>query len=36
MPLNGLKPDVTLQFHIAAVLLEERILEAPELVRRAG
>ena len=32
MPLNGLKPDVTLQFHIAAVLLEERILEAPELV----
>jgi len=33
MPLNGLKPDVTLQFHIAAVLLEERILEAPELVR---
>ena len=33
MPLSGLKPDVTLQFHIAAVLLEERIGEAPELVR---
>ncbi|RYY53442.1 MAG: diguanylate cyclase, partial [Comamonadaceae bacterium] len=32
MPLKGLKPDVTLQFHIAAVLLEERMLEAPELV----
>ncbi len=32
MPLNGLKPDVTLQFHIAAVLLEERSVDAPELV----
>ncbi|WP_158289958.1 7TM diverse intracellular signaling domain-containing protein [Ramlibacter sp. WS9] len=32
MPLQGLKPDVTLQFHIAAVLLEERAAEAPELV----
>ncbi len=32
MPLQGLKPDVTLQFHIAAVLLEERMAEAPELV----
>lgn len=32
MPLKGLKPDVTLQFHIAAALLEERMLEAPELV----
>lgn len=32
MPLSGLKPDVTLQFHIAAVLLDERFLEAPELV----
>ena len=32
MPLQGLTPDVTLQFHIAAVLLEERIADAPELV----
>jgi diguanylate cyclase (GGDEF)-like protein len=32
MPLKGLKPDVTLQFHIAAVLLEERALEPAELV----
>jgi two-component system, sensor histidine kinase LadS len=32
MPLKGLKPDVTLHFHIAAVLLAERIMEAPELV----
>lgn len=31
MPLQGLKPDVTLQFHIAAVLLDERIMEAAEL-----
>jgi diguanylate cyclase (GGDEF)-like protein len=31
MPLTGLKPDVTLQFHIAAVLLDERYLEATEL-----
>jgi GGDEF domain-containing protein len=28
MPLPGLKPDVTLQFHIAALLLNERALEA--------
>jgi diguanylate cyclase (GGDEF)-like protein len=32
MPLKGLKPDVTLQFHIASVLLDERIMDAPELV----
>lgn len=32
MPLKGLKPEVTLQFHIAAVLLEERVMEADELV----
>jgi diguanylate cyclase (GGDEF)-like protein len=32
MPLKGLKPEVTLQFHIAAALLEERMLEPPELV----
>ncbi|MDP3761597.1 MAG: 7TM diverse intracellular signaling domain-containing protein [Ramlibacter sp.] len=31
MPLQGLKPDVTLQFHIGAVLLDERMAEAPEL-----
>ncbi|HUR88161.1 MAG TPA: 7TM diverse intracellular signaling domain-containing protein [Ramlibacter sp.] len=31
IPLKGLKPDVTLQFHIAAVLLEERIGEPSEL-----
>lgn len=31
MPLKGLKPDVTLQFHVAAVLLNERMLEADEL-----
>jgi diguanylate cyclase (GGDEF)-like protein len=36
MPLQGLKPDVTLQFHIAAVLLEERISEAPELADALG
>jgi diguanylate cyclase (GGDEF)-like protein len=28
MPLPGLKPDVTLQFHIAGLLLSERPLEA--------
>jgi diguanylate cyclase (GGDEF)-like protein len=28
MPLPGLKPDITLQFHIAALLLNERSLEA--------
>ncbi|WP_186510921.1 sensor domain-containing diguanylate cyclase [Caenimonas sedimenti] len=32
MPLSGLKPDVTLQFHIAAVLLDERPMDAHELV----
>ncbi|RYY72451.1 MAG: diguanylate cyclase, partial [Comamonadaceae bacterium] len=31
MPLPGLKPEVTLQFHIAAVLLNERPLEADEV-----
>ncbi|MCG2595602.1 diguanylate cyclase [Ramlibacter sp. XY19] len=31
MPLPGLKPDVTLQFHIAALLLSERPLEAGEI-----
>jgi diguanylate cyclase (GGDEF)-like protein len=31
MPLPGLVPDVTLQFHVAAVLLNERALEAEEV-----
>ena len=31
MPLKGLKPEVTLQFHIAAVLLDERSMDATEL-----
>ena len=32
MPLAGLKPDVTLQFHIGAVLLHERVSDAPDIV----
>jgi diguanylate cyclase (GGDEF)-like protein len=32
MPLKGLKPEVTLQFHIGAVLLQERMGEPEELV----
>ena len=32
IPLKGLKPEVTLQFHIAAVLLAERAGEPEELV----
>lgn len=31
MPLPGLKPDVTLQFHVAALILGERPLEADEI-----
>jgi GGDEF domain-containing protein len=31
MPLPGLKPDVTLQFHVAAVLLRERRVEPREV-----
>lgn len=31
MPLPGLKPDVTLQFHVAALLLNERAMEAEEV-----
>ncbi len=31
MPLEGLKPDVTLQFHIAALLLNERPMEAGDV-----
>jgi hypothetical protein len=34
MPLKGLKPEVTLQFHMAAVLLDERLHEAHTLVER--
>ncbi|HVZ45531.1 MAG TPA: 7TM diverse intracellular signaling domain-containing protein [Ramlibacter sp.] len=33
MPLKGLKPDVTLQFHIAGALLDERKDEADELAQ---
>jgi diguanylate cyclase (GGDEF)-like protein len=33
MPLKGLKPEVTLQFHIAAVLLGERMGEPEELAQ---
>lgn len=33
MPLKGLKPDVTLQFHVAGALLCDRIMEAHELTR---
>jgi diguanylate cyclase (GGDEF)-like protein len=36
MPLPGLKPDVTLQFHIAGVLLSERLVEAAELPAALG
>jgi diguanylate cyclase (GGDEF)-like protein len=36
MPLKGLKPEVTLQFHIAAVLLDERMGEAEELAAALG
>lgn len=32
MPLKGLKPEVTLQFHIGAVLLDERSGEPEEVV----
>jgi diguanylate cyclase (GGDEF)-like protein len=31
MPLPGLKPEVTLQFHVAALLLSERPMEAEEM-----
>ena len=33
MPLPGLRPDVTLQFHIAALLLSDRPMEAEEIER---
>ena len=32
MPLQGLKPEVTLQFHVAAVLLHERAGEPDQIV----
>lgn len=32
MPAKGTKPDVLLQFHVAAALLDELPMEAPELV----
>ena len=33
MPLKGLKPEVVLQFHVAAVLLQERWGSAPEITQ---
>jgi diguanylate cyclase (GGDEF)-like protein len=36
MPLKDLKPDVTLQFHIASVLLKERLAEPDTLVQALG
>ncbi|MDO9113829.1 MAG: 7TM diverse intracellular signaling domain-containing protein [Polaromonas sp.] len=33
MPLKGLKPEVILQFHVAAVLLSEKLMDGPELSR---
>ncbi|MDP1567621.1 MAG: hypothetical protein Q8L91_15380, partial [Polaromonas sp.] len=31
MPLKGLKPEVLLQFHVAGVLLNERLMESAAL-----
>jgi GGDEF domain-containing protein len=31
MPLKGLKPEILLQFHVAGVLLNERLMEGPAL-----
>lgn len=33
MPLKGLKPEIVLQFHVAAVLLNEKLMEGPDLSR---
>lgn len=33
MPLKGLQPEIILQFHVAAVLLSEKLLDGPELSR---
>ena len=36
MPLKGLKPEVVLQFHVAGVLLKERLMQGPELAKALG
>ena len=36
MPLPGLQPEVTLHFHLAAVLLRERLLAPPALLDALG
>ena len=36
MPLKGLKPEVVLQFHVAGVLLKERMMEGPALTKALG
>ncbi|MFM9880432.1 MAG: 7TM diverse intracellular signaling domain-containing protein [Burkholderiaceae bacterium] len=36
MPLKGLKPQITLQFHVAAVLLGERIMDPQSLGTELG
>jgi two-component system, sensor histidine kinase LadS len=36
MPLKGLKPEVVLQFHVAGVLLTERMGTAPDLSKALG
>jgi len=33
MPLKGLKPEVVLQFHIAGVLLSEKLMDGPQLTQ---
>jgi GGDEF domain-containing protein len=36
MPLKGLKPEVVLQFHVAGVLLKERLMDGPALSDALG
>jgi GGDEF domain-containing protein len=36
MPLKGLKPEVILQFHVAGVLLTEKLAPGPELAAQLG
>ncbi len=36
MPLKGLKPEVVLQFHVAGVLLKERLMDGPALDQALG
>lgn len=36
MPLKGLKPEVILQFHVAGVLLKERLMDGPDLSLALG